>query len=41
MRKNLIYYKYTKLSYFTKDCFSGNIIRKKYINTILRDNSKV
>ena len=40
IKKNWIYYIYSKPSYFVKNCYSINILRKKQINSILKDYFK-
>lgn len=34
-------YVYGKLGYFTKDCYSNNIVKRRLSNTILRNNIEV
>lgn len=36
-----MYYIYNKANYFAKDCFFINILKKRQINTILKNNTKV
>ena len=41
MKKNKLYYIYSKLNYLAKNSYLNKIIKKKYTNFISTDNFKV